>query len=51
MEKHLKVNLRKSDIKEIMEIYKLIKYQNGRGAEENKICNRIIKQCKKAINK
>jgi len=51
MRKHIKVNLRKSDIKEIMEVYELIKYQNGRGAEENKVCTRIINQCKKALNR
>lgn len=52
MEKHLKVNLRQSDIEEIISNYEFFIFQNGTEAkEENKICRRIIRQCKKALEK
>lgn len=50
MEKHIKVNLRESDIKELIDTHELIIYMNGKEAkEENKVCRRIIRQCKKAL--
>lgn len=52
MEKHLKVNLRQSDIEEIISNYEFFIFQNGREAkEENKVCRRIIRQCNKALEK
>jgi len=50
--KHTKVNLRVDDIKEIIETFELIKYVN-RGPlcpDEKKMINRILRQCKKALN-
>tara|TARA_Y100000590_G_scaffold407702_1_gene498179 strand:- start:120 stop:287 length:168 start_codon:yes stop_codon:yes gene_type:complete len=51
MEKHSKVNLRISDIKNIIGVYELIKFENlgPLEKEEKETLNRIIRQCKKAM--
>ena len=47
--KHTKVNLRVSDIKDMIETYECLKWQN-KGTDDAKDCSRIIKQLKKSIN-
>ena len=50
MEKHVKVNLRESDIKDMIDNYEFIIWNNGKEAkEENKVCRRIIRQLKKSL--
>ena len=53
MSKHIKVNLRIEDVKSIIEVYELIKYQNRGPIEEDekKTLNRIIRQLKKGLIK
>lgn len=50
MSKYLKANLRIEDIKNIIQTFEYIKWQNGKGHEHNKVCTRIINQCKKALD-
>ena len=47
--KHTKVSLRVEDIKGIIQTFEYIKWQNGKKHEHNKLCNRIIRQCKKSL--
>lgn len=51
MAKHKKVNLRMEDIKSIIEVYELIKFERGYliDSEEKKTFSRIIRQCKKSL--
>ena len=44
------VKLRHDEIKDIIDVYELIKWKNGASSQESKMATKIIKRLKKVLN-
>ena len=50
-DKFVTVKLRESELEEIKDHFKYLKYQNGASTEEGKYCTKLINRFNKALNK